>query len=107
MKHTQQILNEATRLLDFSEAMTNTHRIILFCIILLSCFSQVATKPTITRFSSFIFGRIRCGDQSQGGDKQDIHEIVKENVLYSRWRTLASRVVRFPDGREVDFDVSA
>ena len=43
------------------------------------------------------------GDESNAGIK---HEIVEEKLLFHRWRTLTSRLVRFPDGREVDFDVS-
>lgn len=43
---------------------------------------------------------IRCGAKNDGQ-----HEIVKEELLFSRWRTIISRLVRFPNGREVDFDV--
>jgi len=46
--------------------------------------------------------RLRCGAQEESGNS---HQIVREKVLYSRWRTLTSRLIRFPDGREVDFDV--
>ncbi|CAB9523073.1 expressed unknown protein [Seminavis robusta] len=49
--------------------------------------------------SSILFA-LRCGS-----DGSSQHEVVKEDVLYSRWRTLTSRIVRFPNGNEVDFDI--
>jgi hypothetical protein len=34
------------------------------------------------------------------------YEIVRDKVVYSRWRSIISRVVRMPNGNEVDYDVS-
>ena len=34
------------------------------------------------------------------------HEIVKEEVVYDRWRRIIQRAVRMPNGKVVDFDVS-
>ena len=53
-----------------------------------------------------IFGISSCGsDDTTINDNIAKHAIVKEKVLFSRWRTLTSRLVRFPNGHEVDFDV--
>lgn len=35
-----------------------------------------------------------------------MYEIVGEEVVYSRWRTVIQRQVRYPKGNIVDFDVS-
>lgn len=45
----------------------------------------------------------RGGGKNKSNGK--IYEILEEKLLFSRWRTLLSRLVRFPDGRTVDFDV--
>ena len=34
------------------------------------------------------------------------YEIVAEKEVYSRWRTVIQRQVRYPNGNVVDFDVS-
>ena len=34
------------------------------------------------------------------------YDIIREEVVYSRWRSIISRVVRMPNGKEVDYDVS-
>ena len=36
----------------------------------------------------------------------DEYSIVDEKVVYSRWRTVTQRKVRYPNGNIVDFDVS-
>ena len=36
----------------------------------------------------------------------DKYSIVEEKVVYSRWRTVTQRKVRYPKGNIVDFDVS-
>ncbi len=33
-------------------------------------------------------------------------KIIRDKVVYSRWRSIISRVVQMPNGNEVDFDVS-
>ena len=35
------------------------------------------------------------------------YEIIRDEVVYSRWRSIISRLVRMPNGQEVDYDVSA
>ena len=47
----------------------------------------------------------RGGGQNQSNN-EGRYEILEEKVLFKRWRTLVSRLVRYPDGRTVDFDVS-
>ncbi len=34
------------------------------------------------------------------------YEIISENTIFSRWRSVISRVVKMPKGNIVDFDVS-
>mmetsp|Transcript_7260 Transcript_7260/g.8283 ORF Transcript_7260/g.8283 Transcript_7260/m.8283 type:complete len:82 (+) Transcript_7260:132-377(+) len=34
------------------------------------------------------------------------YKILSEKVLFSRWRSIVSRVVEMPNGNEVDYDVS-
>jgi len=34
------------------------------------------------------------------------YEIIRDEIVFSRWRSITSRLVRMPNGNEVDYDVS-
>jgi hypothetical protein len=51
---------------------------------------------------------------SSGGDDDDVsisshpsgYEIISDKTVFSRWRSIISRVVKMPNGNVVDYDVS-
>ena len=70
----------------------------IFLLLLGLVISIEAGPPFLVRSKALI---LRGGDHPN----TSLHEILKEEVLFSRWRTIINRTVRFPNGREVDFDV--
>jgi hypothetical protein len=74
------------------------------CVLLACCGVQAIKLP-----DPLLRDALRCGAKDppidDGTNIAAKHEIVKEEVLFSRWRSVTSRQVRFPDGRVVDFDV--
>jgi len=84
-----------------SSAMTFLFYLLLFAL-LVSC---VAAESRTKRYGLPLLPAIISRGGEAHADKNSHHEIVEEKLLFSRWRTLKSRLVRFPDGREVDFDI--
>jgi len=56
---------------------------------------------TVVATALLSFASISTASSSPPG-----YEIVREKVVYSRWRSIISRVVKIPNGKEVDYDVS-
>ena len=57
--------------------------------------------------NGFIFSVIFLLLQVHESFSMSGYTILSDKVVYSRWRSVISRVVRMPNGKEVDYDVSS
>ena len=60
----------------------------------------IGTGTTATAGSLSTTTSPRTSSQNGG------YEIIRDKVVYSRWRSIISRLVKMPNGHEVDYDVS-
>jgi hypothetical protein len=84
--------------------MNSIHRAIFTIVVLISALrsclgsSPSSSKPILANTCS---SNANKAQEENGG-----YQIIRDKVVYSRWRSIISRMVKMPNGNEVDFDVS-
>ena len=80
---------------------------ILYSIALSCCLANTSSAGTGTGIgTTATAGSLSTTTSPRTTSPNGGYEIIRDKVVYSRWRSIISRLVKMPNGHEVDYDVS-